>query len=305
MSTKFSIVMNCYNGAEFLKQALDSLIGQNYKDWELIFFDNMSVDSSKEIFKSYKDSRFRYFSAGKFLSLGEGRKEAIRKCNGEWVAFLDTDDIWMPNKLSVQAEVISKVDCVLCYSSIIEINSIGKKIRTLNNKFSNIGSLNEQLYHFEANLVTSIVKLSILKTFNLNFDVLMEASEEVDLFLQVLQFGDFYAIDTPLAKYRVHGNSLTYQKIHRWYIERNITLKKLEAYNPNISSMDGFIASRERANYYCAVNLMSNNEFVKAREQLRNNKSPIYIFLRFLSYFPLLWDIAHKPELKKKLSFFI
>ena len=60
-----SIVMNCYNGERFLKQSLNSVINQDYQNWELIFFDNSSTDKSAEIFKSYLDKRFHYYYSNK------------------------------------------------------------------------------------------------------------------------------------------------------------------------------------------------------------------------------------------------
>ena len=58
---KISIIMNCYNGEEYLKESLESILAQSYLNWELIFFDNSSNDNSKKIFRSFKDKRFKYF----------------------------------------------------------------------------------------------------------------------------------------------------------------------------------------------------------------------------------------------------
>ena len=105
---KVSIIMNCYNGEKYLKEALASIIKQTYKNWELIFWDNRSTDKSASIFKSYTDSRFKYYYDPIRTSLGEARKNAIKKTTGEWIAFLDVDDIWLSNKLSVQINVINR-----------------------------------------------------------------------------------------------------------------------------------------------------------------------------------------------------
>ena len=78
-----------------MDEALLSIINQTYKNWELIFWDNLSNDNSKEIFKKYNDKRFKYFLADKHTVLYEARNLAIKKTKGEFVAFLDTDDIWL------------------------------------------------------------------------------------------------------------------------------------------------------------------------------------------------------------------
>ena len=100
-----SIVMNCYNGEKYLRQAIDSIFNQTYQNWEIIFWDNQSNDKSSEIYKSYKDSRLKYFCSKKHSLLCEARNYAIEKANGEFIAFLDVDDWWMECKLKKQIEL--------------------------------------------------------------------------------------------------------------------------------------------------------------------------------------------------------
>ena len=71
--------MNCYNGQEFLKHSIESVISQTYKNWELIFWDNKSTDNSSKILKKYKDKRIKYFYAKKYTTLYEARNLAIKK----------------------------------------------------------------------------------------------------------------------------------------------------------------------------------------------------------------------------------
>ena len=65
MNIKVSVIMNCYNGNVFLREAISSILSQTYKNWELIFWDNQSTDDSKSIFKSYRDKRLKYFYSKK------------------------------------------------------------------------------------------------------------------------------------------------------------------------------------------------------------------------------------------------
>ena len=83
-----SIIMNCYNGELYLKQALKSILNQTYQNWELIFWDNMSTDASAKIFKSVKDKRFKYFLSKKHDLLYAARNKAISKSKGK---FLEKD----------------------------------------------------------------------------------------------------------------------------------------------------------------------------------------------------------------------
>ena len=97
MKPLVSVIMNCYNGDRFLRQAIDSVYCQTYDNWEIIFWDNASTDSSAKIARSY-DDKIRYFLATKNTPLGEARNLALNKASGKYVAFLDCDDLYFPNK---------------------------------------------------------------------------------------------------------------------------------------------------------------------------------------------------------------
>lgn len=103
-----SVIMNCHNGARYLKQSIKSLLNQKYNNWELIFWDNKSTDSSKKILLSFKDKRIKYFKSKNFLSLYKSRNLAIKKAKGKYVSFLDTDDWWASNKLKDQVSILEK-----------------------------------------------------------------------------------------------------------------------------------------------------------------------------------------------------
>ena len=77
-----SIIVNCFNGERFLRQALDSILSQTYQNWEVIFWDNQSTDKSAEIYKSYNEERFKYFYAPKHTLVAEARNLAIDKSTG-------------------------------------------------------------------------------------------------------------------------------------------------------------------------------------------------------------------------------
>jgi glycosyltransferase involved in cell wall biosynthesis len=130
-----SIIINCYNGDLFLKEALDSVLAQTYQNWEIIFWDNQSTDESAKIYNSYREPKFHYFKSSKHTVLGEARELAVRKSHGDWIAFLDCDDLWLPDKLIKQVEIIQeeegysekhggKLGLVYCRSGIIHNGSI-------------------------------------------------------------------------------------------------------------------------------------------------------------------------------------
>ena len=102
---KTSIIMNCHNGEKFLHESINSVLKQSYDNWELIFYDNCSTDKSLSIIKSFNDQRIKVYKSKSFLNLYHARNEAIKKINGKYVCFLDTDEYgntyvgeWKENK---------------------------------------------------------------------------------------------------------------------------------------------------------------------------------------------------------------
>lgn len=99
-----SVIINVLNGASTLREALDSVVAQTFTDWEMIVWDDCSTDDSAEIVAQYSDPRIRYFLSPEVTLLGKARDNAIRQARGEWLAFLDQDDIWVPRKLELQLD---------------------------------------------------------------------------------------------------------------------------------------------------------------------------------------------------------
>jgi glycosyltransferase involved in cell wall biosynthesis len=95
----FSIVIPTYNCASFLKRSLKSVINQTFKNWEAIVIDNFSTDNTKQIVTSFKDERIKYLKIKNNGIIAKSRNLGIRSSKGEWIAFLDSDDYWSPDKL--------------------------------------------------------------------------------------------------------------------------------------------------------------------------------------------------------------
>ena len=87
-----SVIINCHNGEKFLRECLNSIILQTYKNWEIIFWDNKSNDKSKSILSEYSSHNIKYFESDKLLNLYDARNLAIEKTSGEYICFLDVDD---------------------------------------------------------------------------------------------------------------------------------------------------------------------------------------------------------------------
>ena len=106
-----SIIVNCFNGEKYLRDALDSIISQTYQDWELIFWDNKSTDLSAKIFQSYNDKRFNYFLSKSHTSLNEARTKALDKINGEFFCFFKLRKIACELLKTLFSSVSEQVTC--------------------------------------------------------------------------------------------------------------------------------------------------------------------------------------------------
>lgn len=201
--------MNCYNGSTYLREAIESVYAQKYRDWEIVFWDNASTDNSAAIAKSY-DEKLQYFHADKTVPLGHARNLAIEKARGEFIAFLDCDDVWMPEKLEKQIGLLeSNDDVAMVYSGILCIDGSGKLIGNyLENKKFYRGDILEKLlvYNFIASL-TVVMRKKVLEEVGM-FDTNYIIVEDYELFLRISESHKIDFVDAPLGKYRIHGNNL-------------------------------------------------------------------------------------------------
>ena len=107
-----SVIINCFNGERFLREAIDSIYAQSNEDWEIIFWDNCSNDKSVEIASSY-DSRIKIFTSDQTINLGAARNHALDKANGKYLAFLDCDDIFNSNMFEEQLKLFQNSEFTL------------------------------------------------------------------------------------------------------------------------------------------------------------------------------------------------
>jgi len=102
-----TVIINCYNGAEFLDTAVTSVLQQTYQFWELIFWDNQSTDNSYDMVATYNDKRIKLYRSPTHTTLAKARYEALLYARGDWTGFLDVDDVWHPRKLEFQINLLN------------------------------------------------------------------------------------------------------------------------------------------------------------------------------------------------------
>jgi glycosyltransferase involved in cell wall biosynthesis len=231
--------MNCRNCARYLPEALDSVRQQTFKDYEIILWDNQSTDNSGEIAQSY-GKPLKYFRGEEYLPLGAARNKAIEQAAGKYIAFLDCDDIWLPEKLEKQVALLeSKKELGLVYSDCYVIDSAGtarEKTYFYNYKKPFRGMAFKEL--FQANPIPLLTAIITREAFNKVgvFNPKYEIAEEYDLWLRIAEYYPIDFIKQSLAKCRVHSES-AYQKnpvlankenlqILNYWLNRNPGLKK-------------------------------------------------------------------------------
>jgi glycosyltransferase involved in cell wall biosynthesis len=123
-----TVVINVLNGAATLSEAVESVFAQTFDDWELVIWDDCSTDGSANILSGYDDERIRYFRSEERVSLGRARQRAIDLARGEWIAFLDQDDIWLRRKLECQLALAGeRPDAALIYGRTVRFYPSGSE----------------------------------------------------------------------------------------------------------------------------------------------------------------------------------
>ena len=107
-SNLISIIMPTYNHGEYIGEAIDSVLNQSYRNFELVIIDNYSSDNTENLVKSYSDHRIKYFKFRNHGIIAASRNMGIRCSTGRYIAFLDSDDIWLPQKLEKQLSLMKQ-----------------------------------------------------------------------------------------------------------------------------------------------------------------------------------------------------
>ena len=253
-----SIIMNCYNGEKYLREALNSVVGQTYRNWELIFWDNQSTDRSAEILKSYEEPRFRYFYAPRHATeIYEARNYALEKVQGEFIAFLDVDDWWKPEKLEKQVPLFDDPEVGIVCGNFWFVNERkNTEKKWINWSVSTGRVLNDLLSHYFVGLLTLMVRRSAIDQLEYPCDPRLHVIGDLDLVIRLAVNWKLDFISQPIAFYRWHGNNESVihsareiLELEPWYFE----MKE----HPVVSIQPGFRVIFDRINYLKGMRLIS------------------------------------------------
>lgn len=127
MNDLVSVIMPSYNTAKYIADSIRSVLAQTYHDWELLIVDDCSTDETDAVVASFDDPRIRYFKNEKNSGAAVSRNRALREAKGKWIAFLDSDDLWMPDKLEKQIGFMKERQVSFSYTRYEEIDSDGNQ----------------------------------------------------------------------------------------------------------------------------------------------------------------------------------
>ncbi|MGN6711819.1 glycosyltransferase family 2 protein [Anaerocolumna jejuensis] len=206
-----SIITPMYNAERFVSNAIQSVLMQTYTKWEMIIVDDGSIDQSYKIASEHKntDNRIHIIRLERNYGISYARNRAISQAKGKYIAFLDSDDIWLPNKLRTQVEIMERSNAAFCFSSCYVIDQNGDNVRKIRKVPDKI-NYHELLYGNVIPCLTVMInrnKIGIIDFKNIRH-------EDYAAWLEILKHIDTAAlgIQMPLAKYRISKNTVSANK---------------------------------------------------------------------------------------------
>lgn len=197
--TKVSVIIPTYNRAKLIGRAIASVLNQTYQDFEIIIVDDASSDNTVEVVNRFNDERIRYIRHDQNRGAAAARNSGIKMARGEYIAFQDSDDQWLPEKLQKQMRVFENApaDVGVVYTGFWRIEG-EKKTYILSNKITRKeGNIHGQL--LKGNFVTihTVVKRECFKKAGM-FDEHLPSLEDWELFIRISKCYEFKYIDEPL-----------------------------------------------------------------------------------------------------------
>jgi len=228
-SSFVSVIVPTYNRANLVSETVKSILNQTYKYFELIVVDDGSTDNTEEVIKKFNDKRIKYIKIDNWGGPAKPRNTGIKKARGEYIAFCDDDDMWLPEKLERQIkafQVSNKTAMLYTRFKTIEGDIISNRIFPKNGKYKS-GNIFKSLYLRPFIACSSVmVKRSVLDQVGFfDTDPNLISKEDADLWLRIaLKYIIRCADNSPLLLYRIHSQNISYDYVHN--MKRSLIIKK-------------------------------------------------------------------------------
>lgn len=206
-----SIIMPSWNTGNYIAESIESVLNQTYKNWELLIVDDCSTDNTDSVVASFDDKRIRYFKNKKNSGAALTRNRAIRKANGEWIAFLDSDDLWSPEKLEKQLKFMNDNGYVFSYHDFVKIDEKSKPLNVYvsgpdivtKRKMYNYGYPGCLTFMYSAKAI-GLIQIKDIKKNN-----------DYAILLKLCKKANCYRMNENLAQYRIRTKSISHDKLSK------------------------------------------------------------------------------------------
>ena len=229
-----SIVMPSYNTASFIGQSICSVQAQTYENWELLIVDDCSADNTDEVVQPYlADSRIRYFKNEKNSGAAVSRNRALREAKGRWIAFLDSDDLWKPDKLEKQIAFMQQSGSHFSYTCYQEMNEQGTSFGKVVSGPKRISKTGMFAYCWPGCLTVmyDAVAVGLVQIADI------KKNNDYAMWLQVCKKADCYLLPENLASYRKRSGSISrhsYKKLIVWHYR---LFRFAQGYSPVVAAV--------------------------------------------------------------------
>jgi len=218
-----SIIMPTYNCGKFIKETIQSILEQTYKNWELIIVDDCSKDDTEEIVRSINDDRIKYHKLEKNSGAAIARTEAMNLAKGSYMAFCDSDDLWKKDKIEKQIQFMKKNLYNFTCTAYEQINEQGEKLNKII-KTKKKADYNRIL--LDCPVGNSTVMYNVAKLGKFEVPNIRKRNDDA-LWLQILKKEKYiYGMDEVLMDYRIRSNSISSNKLdlvkYHWKLYREI-----------------------------------------------------------------------------------
>ena len=206
MNDLVSIITPSYQTAAYITETIESVLAQTYTNWEMIIVDDCSTDMTDEVVSPYlNDSRIRYLKNEKNSGAAVSRNRALQEAKGRWIAFLDSDDLWSPEKLEKQIAFMEENHCAFSYTKYEEIDEQSKPLCVYVSGPEKISKFGMYQYCWVGCLTVmydaNVVGLIQIKDIKKNNDYAM--------WIKVCQKAKCYLVNEQMAKYRKRSGSIS------------------------------------------------------------------------------------------------
>lgn len=229
-----SIIMPSHNSGVYVEESIHSVQAQTYQNWELLLVDDCSQDNTLSIVRAMADDdlRIRIFENTKHCGAAISRNRALREAKGRWIAFLDSDDIWEPQKLERQIKFMEENDYAFSYHEYVEVDEESNELGVYVSGKKHVGKFGMYSCCWPGCLTVmyDASKVGLIQIENI------KRNNDTAIWLKAITKTDCYLLKDCLAKYRRRKSSITPNRIWKRIVAHYPLFRVAEGLNPVVSS---------------------------------------------------------------------